>query len=118
MLFRSTARMAQNTAISATAELVVKETNFKPYVAFMSVVPSAVEQYESITVTAAYFENAQQTDKVVSWSFSGANKKNYKATIDDNALTIYCIGADNTPLKVTAECEGQFISFELILEGL
>ena len=113
-----TARMAQNTAISATAELVVKETNFKPYVAFMSVVPSAVEQYESITVTAAYFENAQQTDKVVSWSFSGANKKNYKATIDDNALTIYCIGADNTPLKVTAECEGQFISFELILEGL
>ncbi len=113
-----TARMAQNTAISATVELVVKETNFKPYIAFTSVVPSAVEQYESITVTVAFFENAQQTDKIVSWSFSGANKKNYKATIEDNALTIYCIGADNTPLKVAAECEEQSVSFELILEGL
>lgn len=113
-----TAKLAQNTAISAVAELVIKETDFKPYVAFTSVVPSAVEQYESVTVTAAYFENAQQTDKVVSWSFSGANKKNYKAITNENSLTIYCIGADNTPLKVTAECEEQFLSFELILEGL
>lgn len=115
---RITAKLAQNTAVSATVELVVKENDFKPYVAFTSVVPSAVEQYESIFVSAAYFENAQPTDKVVSWSFAGANKKNYKATISDNDLTIYCIGADNTPLTVTAECEGQFLSFELILEGL
>lgn len=113
-----TAKLAQNTAITATVELVVKESNFEPYVAFTSVVTSEVEQYESITVTAAYFENAQQTDKVVSWSFFGANKKNYKATIDNNTLTIFCIGADNNPLMVTAECNGQFISFELILNGL
>lgn len=113
-----TAKLVQNTAITAMVELVVKENNFEPYVAFTSVVPLVVEQYESITVTAAYFENAQQTDKVVSWSFVGANKKNYKATIDNNTLTIYCIGADNNPLKVTAECNGQFISFELILNGL
>lgn len=112
-----TAKLAQNYKISATVELVIKESNFEPYVAFTSVVPSAVEQYESITVTAAYFENAQKTDKVVSWSFSGAKEKNYKATIAGNTLSIYCIGADNTPLTVTAECEGKSVSFELILEG-
>lgn len=113
-----TAKLAQNDKLSATVDIFVNASKTGAYVAFTSVIPPAVEQYESITVSAAYFENMQQTDEAITWSFTGANRKSYAIAINGNELTIYCIKADNEPLTVTAECKGQSISFDLILEGL
>ena len=115
---RITARLAQNTAITATVELVVKETATEPYVAFNGVIPQSVEQYETVTLTARYYEEGAATDKPIEWSFSGADKRSYAATVKGNSVEIYCVSADDTSLTVTATCEGKSATATIELWGL
>ena len=115
---RITARLAQNTAITTTVELAVKSTVSPPYVAFEGVIPQSVEQYETVTLTATYYEGGTATDKPIEWSFSGADKHSYTATVKGNSVEIYCYLADDTPLTVTATCEGQSTTTTIKLLGL
>ena len=115
---RITARMAQNTTITASVELVVKEAATEPYVAFEGVIPQSVEQYETVTLTATYYEGGAATDKPIEWSFGGADKHSYNATVKGNSVEIYCYLADDTPLTVTATCEGQSATATIELWGL
>lgn len=112
-----TATLAQNTAVTATVELAVAEAVTEPYVAFNGVIPQSIEQYESATLTATYFENGVATDKPIAWTFSGANKRSYTTTINGNSVEIYCVLADNIPLTVTAECEGKTATTQIYLVG-
>lgn len=115
---RITARLAQNAAITATIELAVKETATEPYVAFESVIPQSVEQYETVTLTANYYDGGAATDKPIEWTFGGADKRSYAATIKGNSVEIYCVSADDTPLTVTATCEGKSATATIELYGL
>ena len=115
---RITARMAQNAAIAATVELAVKEATTEPYVAFNGVIPQSVEQYETVTLTAAYYEDGAATDKLIEWAFGGADKRSYTATIKGNSVEIYCYLGDDTPLTVTATCEGKSATAIIELWGL
>ena len=115
---RITARLAQNTAITATVELVVKEAATEPYVAFEGVIPQSVEQYETVTLTATYYEGGAATDKPIEWTFGGAGRRSYAATVKGNSVEIYCVSADDTPLTVTATCEGKSATATIGLWGL
>lgn len=115
---RITARLAQNTAILATVELTVKAAVTTPYVAFNGVIPQSVEQYETATILATYYEGGTATDKPIEWTFDGADKRSYTAIVKGNSVEIYCYLADDTPLTVTATCEGQSATATIELWGL
>ena len=115
---RITARLAQNTAISASVELVVNEAATEPYVAFEGVIPQGVEQYETVTLTATCYEGGAATDKPIEWTFGGADKRCYVATVKGNSVEIYCVSADDTPLVVTATCERKSTAAKIELWGL
>ena len=112
-----TAVMAQNNAIKAVVELVVKDNIKEPYIAFNGVIPDKIEQYDTAVLSATYYENGVPTNKNIQWSFSGANKWSYIATINGNTVEIYCVLADNDALIVTASCEGKTISTSIALLG-
>lgn len=112
-----TAYLEQNKAITATVELVVEETVTEPYIAFTGVVPQSIEQYDTATLTATYFENGVATDKPIVWSFSGANERSYTTKVNGNSVEIYCVLADNIPLTVTATCEGKTAETQIQLLG-
>lgn len=112
-----TAAMAQNTAVTAAVELVVNSVVIEPYVAFNGVIPQSIEQYDTATLTATFYENGVATDKPITWTFSGANERSYTTTINGNSVEIYCVLADNIPLTVTANCEDKTISTNIALMG-
>lgn len=112
-----TATLAQNTAVTATVKLVVAEVVNEPYVALNGIIPQSIEQYDTATLAATFYENGVATDKPIAWTFSGANRRSYTTTINGNSVEIYCVLADNIPLTVTAECEGKFISTNIALLG-
>ncbi len=112
-----TAELAQNTTISARVELIVKELVTQPYIAFNGVVSTSIEQYDTATISATYYENGNATDKQIEWTFSGANKQSFTATIKGNMVEIYCVLADSKPLIVTASYEGEIISTNIQLLG-
>lgn len=112
-----TATLVQNTAVTATVELVVAEVVNEPYVAFNGVIPQSVEQYDTATLTATFYENGVATDKPITWTFSGANPRSYTTTINGNSVEIYCVLADNIPLTVTASCEGKTAETNIALLG-
>ncbi len=112
-----TATLTQNTAVTATVELVVKQVVTEPYIAFNGVISQSIEQYDSATLSATYFENGVATDKAIVWAFSGANEQSYTSTVNGNSVEIYCVLADDEPLIVTASCEGKTISTSIALLG-
>ena len=115
---RITARLVQNTAITATVELAVKEAVTTPYVAFEGVIPQSIEQYETVTLSATYYEGGAATDKPIEWTFGGADKRSYSATVKGDSVEIYCVSADDTPLTVKATCEEKSATATIELWGL
>lgn len=112
-----TATLAQNTAVTAIVELVVKQAVTEPYIAFNGVIPQSIEQYDNATLSATYYENGVATDKPVVWTFSGANEQSYTTTIKGNSVEIYCVSTDDESLIVTASCEDKSISTNIALLG-
>ena len=112
-----TATLQENTVISASVEVTVEDAAHEPYVAYTSAIPQYIRQYMSATLTAAYFENGLPTEQAITWTYSGAESDNYTAQESGNTVTITCLGADDTPLTLTATCAGQSASVEIKLEG-
>ena len=112
-----TAVLSQSASVTTSVELSVEEAQTQPYIAFTSVVPTSIAQYQSATIPAAYFENGIETEQIVTWSFSGAEESSYYTNINENSVTITCVSADNTPLTVTAEYADKSVSAEIVLEG-
>lgn len=114
-----TATLTQNPLITASLELVVTEQLSEPYVAFEGFNVESILQYESATFTATYFENNLATNQPLSWTFSGAPKRDYNATIssDQKSVTIECISASAKPLVIKASCNGYSAKIKVQLVG-
>ena len=112
-----TAVLSQNKAITASLDIIVEATQTTPYVAFIGVVPTEIEQYSMATLTAGYYEGGELTENLVTWTFEGAGTSYYSGTVEGNSVTILCLGQCDTPLKVTAIYNGISVSTEIILEG-
>lgn len=112
-----TAVLSQSTGITASLDLSIEEAQTQPYMAFTSLVPSAIRQYMSATISAAYFEDGAETDEAVAWTFAGAEESSYYTNIDGNSVTITCAHPDDVPLTVTATCNGESVSAQIALEG-
>lgn len=103
--------------IVAAFSMNVKTSLVGNYVGYTSIIPQCIRQYMNATFTAAYFENGLPTEQAIVWTYSGAESSNYTAQESGNTVTITCLGADDTPLTVTATCAGQSASVEIKLEG-
>lgn len=114
-----TARLKQNPLVTATLDITVNGTAIEPYVAFEGFVGDFISQYDNEIFTAYYYENNARTAYPLKWSFSGAMKRAYNATIskDGNSVEVECISSSDTPLKITASYNGVKASIKVNLVG-
>lgn len=108
--------LAQNPdkTITVTIEVPAVESE---YVAFTETIPSFIHEFESITVSAAHFENGEATADGLIFSFTGPSAGAYRviATGVPNSYRITAFHAAATPLKITAEYGSNSISAEIYL---
>lgn len=100
-----TAKMVQNTNISVSVELAVKENKeIENRVVFTGIIPECLSQYDSIVIPAAYFSNGKETNEALEWCFDGADEKDYSVEIskDGKSVEITCISPSEECLEITA----------------
>lgn len=105
----------QNNNNVGTFTIAVEEAVQGDYVAFTSNVPAEIEQYESATISAAYYVNGIITDSVVTWSFDRTDAS-YGKVITGNSVLIECV-YPAAPITVTASCNGKSVSAKIELVG-
>jgi len=110
--------LAQNQDIFMDYELMVEPVSEEPEIAFLGTIPQRLKMYESATITAAYFENGEQTDSVVHYEFEGADAMAYSAEVSGNAVTVTCWRGNTLPLTVTAAYGDLRVSADIELEGI
>ncbi len=97
------------------------QDNFPPdSVSFFGLIPDSVSLYKTGSLSAAYFDaDRNETDEVISFSFSGADASCYCASLSNGGktLSVYCQRISETPLVVTASANGKTASVSLRLEG-
>lgn len=114
-----TAKLVQNPLVVASIDLLITEAVNAPYIAFDGLIHDYVSQYSKETFSATYFENNLATNYPLKWSFSGATKRDYIATVseDGRLITIECLSASEKPLKITATYNGVKASIKVNLVG-
>ena len=110
--------LAQNPEITAQYSLRVDAQGQTPEVIFTGNVPKTLCAFESVTLTAAYFDESGETDEAVTFSFSGADTAAYTADAAGNSVTITCWSGATQPLVVTAQCAGARAEKVIELEGI
>lgn len=113
-----TATLGQNPAISATFPVTVAGDETAPHMAWTVTPDTLIRAYQIGRLGAALFENGEEAEDEVSWSFSGADESAYTVALDGNTAVITCWAGSITPLTVTAACGGHSISTEIKLEGI
>lgn len=113
------ATLRQNPAVSAMAELIVKEKRLEQYVEFISVSPNSITQYESVIVQARYFENGDMTKTPLKWSFGGAKAEDFSVVFAEDGLSveITCLSPSDENLEITASYGEQSATMNIELLG-
>lgn len=113
-----TCTLAENPTITAEMTIAVEEPEMESYIGWRSEPPKEIEQYNSATLTAVYYEYGAATKEPVKFTFSGAPEECYSAEVSGNNVTIMCLLADPAPLVVTATHEdGSTVSASVALRG-
>lgn len=111
--------LEQNQNKTAEFGITVAGDATEPHVAFGSTVPEKLRMFESIELTANYFENGEAVPDVdINFSYSEADQNAYTASVEGNVLTLKCWGGSVKPLRVVAEYNGYSEEFLVHLEGI
>lgn len=110
--------LAQNESITAEYAVSVADAGSGGQLRFLQDIPAQMGMYQTITVSAAWFEDGAQTAEAVTFAFTGADDDAYSAEVSGNTASITCWGGSGTPLIVTAEYGGESISSEIRLRGI
>lgn len=98
-----TAVLEQNENIYTEYEITVEESSANPHIEFDAEVPQAIRAYQSVEISATYFENGDPTSETVEWELHGADKGTYSYTVSGNTITVSCWGGSVNPLFVVAQ---------------
>lgn len=98
-------------------EMIVTVEESFTGVRFTGELPRRLRPYESAEIGAVYVENGAETDKTLTWTFSGADADAFTAEADGNQAVIRCWSGSETPLSVTAAYEGEMANGTMVLEG-
>lgn len=113
-----TATLMQNPNFHADFDIEVEAP--QESVCFVNSGPFApLEPFQSVTLEAwKYLANGSvDTGAVINYTASGAQEGSYSMTVSNNKATVICYGYSETPLTVTAECQGYTDSVTIKLEG-
>jgi hypothetical protein len=112
---RITATVAENRTLQGEMTVTVEE-GFTG-VRFTGTLPERMRPFETAEIGAVYVENGAQTDKTVTWRFSGADETAYGAEVKGNSMTITCWSGSAQPLTVTAAYGEEQSNGTVVLEG-
>lgn len=87
-------------------------------VEFTATVPQSLGMFDSATITAAYFVDGEAQPDILTWTFQGADKNAYSATVFENTATITGYGYSEMPLTVIASYGNYSARANIVLEGL
>lgn len=112
------ATLIQNKSVSASVVVNVVQGATEPRIEFTGLVPNSIQQYDSAVLSVAYYEG-EELPASIEWSFAGADESTYYAETSENGeyCTIQCLKPSETPLTVTASCNGVSATAEIGLEG-
>ena len=107
--------LSENKTLLDSIAVEVKENINEPEIAILSLIPLSLEQFNSVDMNFAYFENGEETDEMLSYRFSGAGKKNYNASVseDTKTLTIECISASRNKLHIEISAKNGSVTREI-----
>lgn len=113
-----TATLDQNPNLLCTVGVTV-QSSIEPYVDFTSNVPTSIPQYQTVTLSAAYFVDGASTENNISWNFSGASTDKYYTNISEDTLTctIQCLSPSSQQLTINISCNGAEKETSILLEG-
>lgn len=113
-----TAVLEQNPDYSMSAVLAVTEA--ADGVFFTGSVPEELSAYETVTLTAAYFEDGVETEEALTWEFTGAAPLSFAAEVaaDGKSAEITGYGFSATPLTVKIGYGAYSAEEEIALEGI
>lgn len=113
------ATLAQNKDVYASVSISVVQATTEPHIEFKGLVPNAIQQYDASVINAVYYEGEEELPASIEWIFSGADESTYFAETSDDGeyCTIQCLKPSDTPLIVTASCNGVSKTAEIGLEG-
>lgn len=112
------ATLNENTAYSSRITVMVEEAADSKAVLFKGTAPDKLDAYESVEISAAYYEQGIETDTPVNFKFTGARQGSYSAVVNNNTAKITCYGGSVTPLTVTAKHGNYEATAEIQLLGL
>lgn len=106
--------VAENRTLHGELAVTVEE-NFTG-VRFTGEIPARLRPYESAEIGAVYVENGVETEKEVTWTFTGDTDA-FTAQVDGNKATLRCWGGSETPLTITAAYGEESANGSMVLEG-
>lgn len=106
--------VAENRTLYGEMTVTVEE-NFTG-VRFTGEIPTRLLPYASAEIGAVYVENGIETDKAVTWTFTG-DEDAFSAEVNGNEATIRCWSGSETPLTITAAYGEESANGSMVLEG-
>jgi hypothetical protein len=101
-----TCSIQQNPNITSVFGFNVVEREAQTYIDFITPIPDEIRSLETLNLEAAYYEDGQQTQDEIEYTLSRANENSYSYAVNGNVLTIQTYEPSDTPLEITASCNG------------
>ena len=111
-------KLAQNNEWHTNFPITVTES--EDGVEFTTTVPLSLGAYESVGISAAYFEDGEEQSNALTWTFTGAEDTAYSALVstDGKSASIDAFGYSETPLTVTVSYGTYTATATIALEGI
>ncbi len=71
---------------------------------WLTMLPESIVQYQPVTLKAALFVDGVATDAEVTYEFTGADERDFEATVQGNQVTLTAYTIPYKPLHVIATC--------------
>lgn len=111
-----TASLVQNPNVMSEIGVTVTET--QDGVEFTTAPPTTLSYAESATLTAAYYEDGEETTEKIVWALAGADNNAYTVSVSGNSAVLTCFGYSDTPLTITASYGDYSASADVALIGI
>lgn len=109
--------LEQNPSKQSSYAVNVVESGVGTTLAWIAAPPAKLVQYQPMTFEAALLIDGIVQDDQVTYTFSGADERDYEATVQGNKVTVTVYTIPYKPLHVTATCGGYVLETDLRLTG-
>lgn len=112
-----TCSVKENPNITNVFGFNVVERESQTYIDFITPIPDEIRSFETLNIEAVYYENGQQTADAIEYTLTRANENSYGYTVNGNILTIQTYEPSDSPLEITASCNGESVVTKIRIIG-